>query len=66
MVSKDLKHEFASNGIVLLKDFFSAKEVSKFRTILETEIFKKNKKVYIGYDEVGISKNWLKKLSQNV
>ena len=61
MGSKELKSEFNSNGIILLKDFFSAEEVSKFRTILETE-FLKNKKVYIGYNEVGISKELIEKI----
>jgi len=61
MDTKEVNHEFISNGIVLLRDFFSAGEVSKFRTILETE-FLKNKKVYIGYDEVGISKELIEKI----
>ena len=55
VTDKNLAHEYNSTGIVLLKGFLAEKDVNMYRAALEAE-FLDNKKVYIGYDEVEVSR----------
>ena len=61
MSEPDYKKKFDDVGIVVVKNFFTSDEVERYRELLERE-FVDNKKVYIGYDEVDLSEELLRRM----
>lgn len=56
-----IKEKYENDGIVIIKNFFSSKEVLELRSQFSKENFNSNR-IYIGFDEISFSQILLKKV----
>tara|TARA_A100001015_G_scaffold303936_1_gene394365 strand:- start:983 stop:1879 length:897 start_codon:yes stop_codon:yes gene_type:complete len=60
-VDLQLKEKYENEGIIIIKNFFSSKEVLELRNQISNENFSPNRK-YIGFDEISFAQTLLNKI----